>query len=116
MVRQIANCIAAAASLAAFTTLPASAQQLTTGTYVMNQGGNCATLVLRGAGPQGNEYRYDRGCNGQDIYVAQSVRVRTGVIQVDGGRMVINSVDPNGFNADFILGQNRSRGLIYTRQ
>jgi len=98
------------------TATAAFAQGLSTGSYVMNQQGDCATLVLRGAGPQGNEYRFDEGCNGQNVFTAQSVRVTGSGVQVDQGEMRNIAVDASGFTTDWVLRGQTTRGLVFRRQ
>lgn len=91
-------------------------QGLTTGTYVANFGQGCATLVLAGAGPDGNEYRYDEGCNGSADYFARSVKVTAQGLRIDRARMSNIATNANGFTGDFSLQGTSTRGVMFTRQ
>jgi len=94
----------------------AQAQGVTTGTYAATMTGGCATLVLTGAGPTGNSYIWDEGCDGRADYNANSVRVTSRGISVDSARISKIVTDPKGFTGDWSLGGTTFKGVIFTRQ
>lgn len=104
--------------LAALVTLtsPALAQGITTGTYKALIAGGCSNLVITGAGPAGNSYSYDEGCDGRADYTASSVRVTARGISVDSARISKIVTDPKGFTGDWSLGGSTTKGVIFTRQ
>ena len=95
---------------------PALAQGLTTGTYKALIAGGCSYLVITGAGPNGNSYSYDDGCDGRADYNASSVKVTARGISVDAARISNIVTDPKGFTGDWSLRGTTTKGVIFTRQ
>lgn len=92
------------------------AQGVTTGTYKTNTNAGCGTLVLTGAGPEGNKYSFDEGCNGSDNYEASSVTVTSRGISIDGARVTNIEPGPKGFIGDWTLRGQTRKGVAFNRQ
>jgi hypothetical protein len=92
------------------------AQGVTTGTYKAEVMGGCATLVLTGAGPTGNEYSYDNGCDGKGVFIAKSVKVTSRGLQIDQGRFSNLKTNAEGFTGDWSLGGSRIPNVRFVRQ
>lgn len=97
-------------------TSQAHAEGITTGTYETNMLGGCSVLVINGAGPAGNSYIWDKGCDGRADYKANRVKVTSRGIDVDQARIRRIVTDPKGFTGDWSLRGQTTKGVIFTRQ
>ncbi|MGR3505416.1 MAG: hypothetical protein ACU0B7_06055 [Paracoccaceae bacterium] len=93
-----------------------AAQGVKTGTYKAKGAEGCATLLLIGAGPGGNEYSFDDGCDGNGVFVAKSVKVTSRGLQIDQGCYLNRETHADGFTGDWSLGGTRIPDVRFVRQ